>query len=89
MQREFVYNGVKITITGPHIVDEPVPDDDFDRLIGDWYDVMGDGLTVGHFQACINQHGGLSIGNVIPASEAFEAEDLEKIAELAVADGSV
>jgi len=87
MQREFVYNGVKVAITGPRIVEEPVAGDDFDHLIGDWYDVLGNGLTVGHFRAYFNQRGGLSVDSVIPASDVFEAEDLEQIAELAVADG--
>jgi len=65
--------------------DFPEPSD----LVGDWYDIIGDGFTVGQFQVLKNQAGGLSVGDVICTSDVFDEQDSERIAELAIADGSL
>jgi hypothetical protein len=89
MFREFSYNGVKVTITGPHNVDELVGGNDRTTPVGEWYDIVADEVILGHFHTRKEQDGGLTVLDVICASDVLDHEDLERIANLVAAHGLV
>jgi len=89
MFREFTYKGVRVTITGPHSMDDPAGREDRTTPVGEWYDVVSDEITLGHFRTGKEEDGGLTVRDVISASELLDHDDLVNIARLVATYGLV